>query len=71
MQVTDIGEELRIPADLTETEIVQGMWWRHLVAGGMAGVVSRTATAPLDRVKVFLQVRRVYLFLLSEAQLCC
>lgn len=33
------------------------MWWRHLVAGALAGSVSRTCTAPLDRVKVFLQVR--------------
>ncbi|KFM73996.1 Calcium-binding mitochondrial carrier protein SCaMC-2-A, partial [Stegodyphus mimosarum] len=33
-----------------------GMWWRHLVAGGLAGAVSRTCTAPLDRIKVFLQV---------------
>jgi len=29
---------------------------RHLVSGGIAGAVSRTATAPLDRIKVFLQV---------------
>ena len=33
------------------------MWWRHLVAGALAGSVSRTCTAPLDRIKVFLQVR--------------
>lgn len=26
----------------------------YFVAGGVAGVVSRTATAPLDRLKVFL-----------------
>ena len=33
-----------------------GMWWRHLVSGGAAGAVSRTATAPLDRLKILLQV---------------
>lgn len=33
------------------------MWWAHLVSGGLAGAVSRTCTAPLDRIKVFLQVR--------------
>lgn len=33
-----------------------GMWWRQLVAGGVAGAISRTSTAPLDRLKVMLQV---------------
>ena len=45
-----------MPVDFNENEIKSGMWWRHLVAGGVAGAVSRTATAPLDRLKVFLQV---------------
>lgn len=47
---------MAVPDDFTLQEMLSGMWWRHLVAGGMAGAVSRTSTAPLDRLKVFLQV---------------
>ncbi|XP_054710447.1 calcium-binding mitochondrial carrier protein SCaMC-2-like [Uloborus diversus] len=53
----DLGENVLVPEDFTENEMHTGMWWRHLVAGGLAGAVSRTCTAPLDRIKVFLQVR--------------
>ncbi|XP_061086868.1 mitochondrial adenyl nucleotide antiporter SLC25A23-like isoform X4 [Conger conger] len=52
----DIGENLVVPDDFTEEEKQSGAVWRHLMAGAMAGSVSRTGTAPLDRVKVFLQV---------------
>ncbi|KAJ9598293.1 hypothetical protein L9F63_011033 [Diploptera punctata] len=52
----DIGEDLNVPDDFTPSEIASGQWWRHLMAGGIAGAVSRTCTAPLDRLKVYLQV---------------
>lgn len=56
-QVLDIGECLTIPDEFSEQEKLTGMWWKQLVAGAVAGAVSRTGTAPLDRLKVFMQVR--------------
>lgn len=52
----DIGDSLTIPDEFTEEEKTSGLWWRQLSAGAMAGAVSRTGTAPLDRMKVFMQV---------------
>ncbi|KAK2816804.1 hypothetical protein Q5P01_024995 [Channa striata] len=52
----DIGEHLTVPDEFSEQERRSGVVWRQLVAGAMAGAVSRTGTAPLDRLKVFLQV---------------
>uniref|UniRef100_A0A673WZ73 Calcium-binding mitochondrial carrier protein SCaMC-2-A-like n=1 Tax=Salmo trutta TaxID=8032 RepID=A0A673WZ73_SALTR len=52
----DVGDNLMVPDDFTTEEKLTGMWWRHLVAGGGAGAVSRTFTAPLDRLKVLMQV---------------
>ncbi|XP_076873643.1 mitochondrial adenyl nucleotide antiporter SLC25A24 [Brachyhypopomus gauderio] len=54
--VLDIGDSLSIPDEFTEEEKSTGIWWKQLAAGAMAGAVSRTGTAPLDRMKVFMQV---------------
>ncbi|XP_069335785.1 mitochondrial adenyl nucleotide antiporter SLC25A23 isoform X2 [Eulemur rufifrons] len=54
--VLDIGESLTVPDEFSKQEKLTGMWWRQLVAGAVAGAVSRTGTAPLDRLKVFMQV---------------
>ncbi|OQR78695.1 calcium-binding mitochondrial carrier protein SCaMC-2-like [Tropilaelaps mercedesae] len=50
--VISLGEDALVPDDFTEAELRDGIWWRHLVSGGVAGMVSRTCTAPLDRTKV-------------------
>ncbi|XP_035516687.1 calcium-binding mitochondrial carrier protein SCaMC-1 isoform X2 [Morone saxatilis] len=52
----DIGEQLTIPDEFSEEEKKSGYVWRQLMAGAIAGSVSRTGTAPLDRLKVFRQV---------------
>ncbi|XP_028257835.1 calcium-binding mitochondrial carrier protein SCaMC-1 [Parambassis ranga] len=52
----DLGEQLTVPDDFSEEEKKSGYVWRQLMAGAMAGSVSRTGTAPLDRLKVFRQV---------------
>uniref|UniRef100_A0AAY4DYT6 EF-hand domain-containing protein n=1 Tax=Denticeps clupeoides TaxID=299321 RepID=A0AAY4DYT6_9TELE len=54
--IFDVGENLMVPDEFTSEEKLTGVWWRHLVAGGGAGAVSRTFTAPLDRLKVLMQV---------------
>uniref|UniRef100_A0A8C6TZQ6 EF-hand domain-containing protein n=1 Tax=Neogobius melanostomus TaxID=47308 RepID=A0A8C6TZQ6_9GOBI len=54
--IFDVGDNLLVPDEFTLEEKQTGMWWRHLVAGGGAGAVSRTCTAPLDRLKVMMQV---------------
>ncbi|KAI4820689.1 hypothetical protein KUCAC02_028660 [Chaenocephalus aceratus] len=53
--IFDVGDNLMVPDEFTVEEKQTGIWWRHLVAGGGAGAVSRTFTAPLDRLKVMMQ----------------
>lgn len=49
----DIGEGAVIPEGISRHLDS----WKYLMAGGVAGAISRTVTAPLDRLKVLLQVQ--------------
>ncbi|KAL3696462.1 hypothetical protein R1sor_010538 [Riccia sorocarpa] len=53
MCFVDIGEQAVIPEGISRYMHA----YKYLLAGGIAGAVSRTATAPLDRLKVLLQVQ--------------
>ncbi|EDL38226.1 RIKEN cDNA 4933406J04, partial [Mus musculus] len=53
--VLDTGEQLMVPVDVLEEEN-KGTLWKFLLSGAMAGAVSRTGTAPLDRARVYMQV---------------
>lgn len=44
-----------VPVDVLEEENKEALW-KFLLSGAMAGAVSRTGTAPLDRARVYMQV---------------
>ncbi|EAW69094.1 solute carrier family 25 member 41 [Homo sapiens] len=54
-QVLDTGEQLMVPVEVLEVDNKEALW-KFLLSGAMAGAVSRTGTAPLDRAKVYMQL---------------
>ncbi|XP_071780475.2 solute carrier family 25 member 24, like [Centroberyx gerrardi] len=54
--VFDVGESRTMPIEFPEDTSGSGMWRRFVLAAGLADAVSRTVTAPIDRLKTQLQV---------------
>ncbi|XP_053946800.1 calcium-binding mitochondrial carrier protein SCaMC-2-like [Anastrepha ludens] len=52
-----IAENLQIPDEFAKQQKQEGAWWRHSISGGFAGAISRTCTAPVDRIKLYMQVQ--------------
>lgn len=49
----DLGESMVIPDEISKEK--SGSSWIIFISGGIAGAISRTFTAPLDRLKIILQ----------------
>lgn len=43
----------------SKSDVPKPDWWRHMLAGGVAGGVSRTLTAPLDRLRTLFMIQAV------------
>jgi solute carrier family 25 phosphate transporter 23/24/25/41 len=54
VQLDTINEQ-QMPNSYTEKERENGFYARHFIAGALSGMVSRTVTAPLDRLKIYMQ----------------
>ncbi|KAM4605221.1 solute carrier family 25 member 24, like [Polymixia lowei] len=54
--VFDVGESRAMPMEIPEDMSASGTWRRFVLAAGLADAMSRTVTAPIDRLKIQLQV---------------
>ena len=55
--VSTVTKEMTLPADKPKKEKHLGLLWENLIAGGIAGIASRSCTAPLERTRIYLSVK--------------
>ncbi|XP_061587783.1 solute carrier family 25 member 24, like [Cololabis saira] len=55
--VFDVGESRAMPIEFPEGASGFGAWRTYVLAAGLADTVSRTVTAPIDRLKTQLQIQ--------------
>ncbi|TNN88519.1 Calcium-binding mitochondrial carrier protein SCaMC-1-A [Liparis tanakae] len=58
--VFDVGESRAMPIEFPEEASGFGAWRTFVLAAGLADAVSRTVTAPIDRLKTQLQVSHTF-----------
>ncbi|XP_048845236.1 solute carrier family 25 member 24, like [Brienomyrus brachyistius] len=54
--VFDVGEGVTLPMEFSQQDAGSGAIWKYIFAAGLADAMSRTLTAPIDRLKTQLQV---------------
>jgi hypothetical protein len=59
-KLVDLGEGNTVPDDFVEGDVSKQLWHVNLFAGAIAGAVSRTSTAPFDRLKTVMMVSKLF-----------
>lgn len=58
-EVFDVGESRAMPIEFPDEATGLGEWKRFVLSAGLSDAVSRTLTAPIDRLKTQLQVSSI------------
>lgn len=58
-EVFDVGESRAMPIEFPDEATGLGEWKRFVLSAGLSDAISRTLTAPIDRLKTQLQVSSI------------